>query len=243
KECEAQDQRATTELTISAEGNQTIDQPPNLSSTPADPSIELQVEDTGTTSTTAGEENAQILALYYAVAYLQSTVVADENEAELDDSDEPTSLPEAEVLRVGDYITQPFPTSNKIRDFKTSDHSPIQTTSASTATVADFIAASSTDNDFSHNEWVLGSNKLPEISNKGEWVVPGASSAHEAAPWEEDTPVEAIDDQGGGGLLVIPPTNYEALRRMNDGENEIIIPPEKLFEPLEDSSDHSSDVN
>ncbi|XP_019851775.1 PREDICTED: uncharacterized protein LOC109581812 isoform X2 [Amphimedon queenslandica] len=252
KQCEAHGQRTTAddameELTISAEGNQTIDEPPNLSSTPAKPSIELQVEDTGATSTTVEEDNVQILAPYHAVKSLRSIVVADENEAELDDSDDSTSLPVNEVLRVGDNITQLLPTSNDIQDFKANDPFPIQTTSASRATVADLISASSIDNDISHNEWVLGSKKLPEISNKEAWVVPNDSStaysSHEATSLEEETVL--IEDQGGGAscLLVLPSTNWKVLREIKDGKSEIVVLPEKPFVPQEASSDYSSDTD
>ena len=236
------------ELTISAEGNQTLDEPPNLSSTPPTQSIELEVEDTGTISTTAGEDNAQILALYYAIALAQSVVVIDKNKAE---SDDPTAIPGTEVMRVGnDSITQPLPTSNDIRGFKTNDPSPLSTTSvsASTATLDDSIPASY------YADSMQASPINNETSDK-EWVVPNASStacsSHEATPWEEK-PVEAtkpepIKDQGGGDrascLLVLLPTNWKALRKMKDGGNEIVVPSEKPFKPPEDPSDHSSDAN
>ena len=223
------------ELTISAEGNQTLDEPPNLSSTPSTPSIELEVEDTGTISTTAGEENAQILAFYYTMAFLQSIVVVDDNEAE---SDDPTAIPGTEVMRVGnDSITQPLPTSNDIRGFETNDPSPLSTTSASasTATLDDSMPASYAES--------MRASSIDASST--------ACSSHEATPWEEKpvkaTKPKSIKDQGGGGrascLLVLPPINWKALRKMKDGGNEIVVPSEKPFEPQEDLSDHSSDAN
>ena len=173
---------------------------------------------------------------------------------------------------VNDSDTLHRPTSTQpqtVKGFETNgpEISTTPNTTATAPTVADSfsVPASTADSEFSNGEWVMKNNTpLPVLPSNEAWVVPLPDNipTHpnptpsdppdcEATSWEEKpvevTKPEPIKDQGGGGgascLLVLPPINWKALEEIKDGESEIVVPPEKPFEPPEDSSDHSSDAN